>query len=75
MNLGLLFINIMQRLTELGNTLYEVSIKNVDISWATKVLNFFGAEVNLPSNISFMYIFTGASSIVILSLMIYRLFK
>lgn len=75
MNIGLLFINIMQRLTELGNILYEIFTSNVDISWATKVLEFFGAKINLPSNISFMYIFTGASSVVILSLMIYRLFK
>lgn len=72
-NFGLFLFNIGNSLVKLGSKLYEVFTIEVDIKFITKILNFFGASVDLPEYISLSYILTGASAIVLITLIIYKL--
>lgn len=74
-NLGSLLFSVGQALLGLGQKLYEAFTMEVDISFITKVMNFFGASVELPETISLYYILISGSAALIIGLAIYRAFK
>jgi len=75
-NFGGFLITIMQALLELPTKLYTALTTTVNISWVSKLLSFFGVDnLSLPNEISLIYILGGASGILILTLILYRIFK
>lgn len=75
MNIGYMFYEICQALLGLGQKLVDVFTAEISIKWVKNILNFFGGSVDLPDTISLLYIITGGSAILILTIIIYRLFK
>lgn len=75
MNVGYFMFNIIKSIMDLGQKLYEIFTYEVDISFVTKTLRFFGSELDIPNTISLSYILGGASAVVLLVLIIYSVFK
>lgn len=75
MNIGQFMFNISKALMGLGQKLYDLWTMEISISWVQSILNFFGASVDLPENISLSWILGSASAAVILVLIVYRIFK
>lgn len=75
MNVGYFMFNIIKSVMDLGQKLYEIFTYEVDISFVTKTLRFFGSELDIPNTISLSYILGGASAVVLLVLIIYSVFK
>lgn len=75
-NFGQFLITIWKFLLELPAKLYLVLTTEINISWVSKLLKFFGADdIGLPNSISLIYIIGGASGVLLLTLLIYRIFK
>ncbi len=75
MNVGYFMFNIIKSVMDLGQKLYDIFTYEVDISFVTKTLRFFGSELDIPNTISLSYILGGASAVVLLVLIIYSVFK
>lgn len=75
MNIGQFLYNIGEWALSLANRLYEAFFMEIDIKWIKTVLDFFGASVDMPDKISMSYIFGGASALLLLTFIIYRLVK
>lgn len=75
MNIGHFMINIARSLMDLGSKLYEMFTKEIDISFVSKLLEFFKADIDLPQTISLSYILGGASAVVMLGILVYNIFK
>lgn len=75
MNVGYFMFNIIKSIMDLGQKLYDIFTYEVDISFVTKTLRFFGSELDIPNTISLSYILGGASAVVLLVLIIYSVFK
>ena len=71
-NIGLFLFNIANSIMNLGSKLYDVLTQSVNISFISKILEFFGADLELPSEISLMWILTGGSVAVLLILIILK---
>lgn len=75
MNIGLFLYNLANAALEIGKKLTQAFTMQINISWITKIFDFFGANVELPETISISYILTGASAVLLLTFIIYRLVK
>ena len=75
MNIGQFMFSISKTLMGLGQKLYDLWTTTISITWVKDILKFFGASVDLPSEISLSWILTSASATMILIIIIYRLFK
>ena len=75
MNIGQFMFSISQALMSLGQKLYDLWTYEMSIEWVQKILKFFGAEVDLPNTISLSWILASASAALILTFIIYRVFK
>ena len=75
MNVGYMFYTICKAIIGLGQKLLDLFTMEVSIKWVKDVINFFGANVNIPDNISLYYLITGGSAILLLTIIIYRMFK
>lgn len=75
MNVGYFMFNIIKSVMDLGQKLYDIFTYEVDISFVTKTLRFFGSELDIPETLSLSYILGGASAVVLLVLIIYSVFK
>lgn len=75
MNIGYMFFTICKAIMGLGQKLLDLFTMEVSIKWVKDIINFFGANVNIPNTISLYYLITGGSAILLLSIIIYRMFK
>lgn len=75
MNIGQFMFNIANSLMQLGKKLYDVFTADISIKWVQTILNFFGAEFELPESISLYWILTSAGAGIIIALIVYRVFK
>ena len=75
MNIGQFMFTIARALMNLGQKLYDMFTREIDISFVSKLLKFFGADLDLPETISFSYILGGMSAVVLLAIIIYNVFK
>ena len=74
-NVGTFIFKICEGLIHFTKTLYDVFTTEVDMSWLSKLVNFFNLDISFPNTISLMWILTGASGIVVLGFIIYNIFK
>lgn len=74
-NVGNLLFTISKGLVDITQKLYDALTYNISIDWLNKILKFFGANINLPASINLLWIFTGASAIIIVTIIIYNIFK
>lgn len=74
-NIGELLFEVSRAILGLGNRLLEIFTMEVNISWVKDIINFFGGNLNIPDTISLYYILTGGSAILLLTVIIYRMFK
>lgn len=75
MNIGHFIYTIIRAVMNLGEKLYEMFTLQVDISFVSKLLGFFKADLALPETISLSYILGGMSAVVLLGMIIYNVFK
>lgn len=69
---GMFIFNISKSILELGEKLYTVLNTSVNISFVLKIVDFFGGSVNLPNEISLIWLLTGGSVIVLAILIIVK---
>lgn len=69
-NIGLFLFNIGKSLLGLGDKLYAILTQSVNIAWVAKIVEFFGASLDIPSEISLIWILTGGGVVVIAILII-----
>lgn len=74
-NIGSFMFTILKYLVELPKKLYEVINYQVNIGWVSNVLNFFGADLQLPSSISLITILGSLGAVTLVILIIYNIFK
>lgn len=74
-NVGELMFNIIKILKDLTQKLYEVVNYQVDITFVTKVMDFFGASLQLPNTISLISLIGGVSAVTLVIIIIYNIFK
>ena len=74
-NVGNLIFEIMQNFVGFTSKLYDVVNYQVDITWISKILSFFGANVDLPTNISLLGIIGSISAVALVVIIIYNIFK
>jgi len=67
---GMFIFNISKSILELGEKLYTILNTSVNISFVSKIVDFFGGSVNLPNEISLIWLLTGGSVIVLAILII-----
>lgn len=67
---GMFIFNISKSILELGEKLYTILTTSVNISFVSKIVNFFGGSIDLPSEISLIWLLTGGSVVVIAILII-----
>lgn len=67
---GMFIFNISKSILELGEKLYTILNTSVNISFVSKIVDFFGGSVNLPSEISLIWLLTGGSVVVLAILII-----
>lgn len=69
---GMFIFNISKSILELGEKLYTILNTSVNISFVSKIVDFFGGSVNLPNEISLIWLLTGGSVIVLAILIIVK---
>lgn len=74
-NIGSFIYSIIRSVMNLGQKLYEMFTYQVDITFVSKLLGFFKADIAIPESISLSYILGGMSAVVLLGLIIYNVFK
>ena len=74
-NIGHFIYTIIRAVMNLGQKLYDMFTYQVDISFVSKLLGFFKADIALPETISLSYILGGMSAVVLLGLIVYNVFK
>ena len=74
-NVGSFMFSIIEMLVKLPSKLYEALNYQVSINWLSKILNFFGADLNLPSNISLLAILGTIGGGTLVIIIIYNIFK
>jgi len=67
---GMFIFNISKSILELGEKLYTILNTSVNISFVSKIVDFFGGSVNLPNEISLIWLLTGGSVVVLAILII-----
>ena len=71
-NPGLFLFNIGKSLLGLGERLYSILTQSINIEFISKIVNFFGGSVELPSEISLIWILTGGGVIILALLIIIK---
>ena len=74
-NIGHFIYTIIRAVMNLGQKLYDMFTYQVDITFVSKLLGFFKADIALPETISLSYILGGMSAVVLLGLIVYNVFK
>ena len=74
-NIGSFMYNVLQILVGLPSKLYSMLTYEVDISWISKILSFFDAEINMPNTISLLALIGSVSAVVLVGIIIYNIFK
>ena len=74
-NIGDFIFNIIKYLIALPQKLYEVINYPVSIEWVSKVLKFFGSDIQLPNTITLITVLGGLSAVTLVILIIYNIFK
>lgn len=74
-NVGNLIFEIMQNLIGFTSKLYDVVNYQVNIEWISKILSFFGANIDLPNSISLIGIIGSVSAVALVVIIIYNIFK
>ena len=74
-NVGSFIYQVLRILVGLPSKIYEMLTYEVDISWLSKILGFFGAETNIPNTISLLALLGSISAVVLVGIIIYNIFK
>ena len=72
LNIGYFLLTIGKSILNLGDKLYKLLTQSVNISWINKILDFFKISLDLPNELSLMWILTGGSVAVILIFIIIK---
>ena len=75
MNIGYFIFSISKSLMELGNKLYQLFTYEIDISFVSKIMSFFGSNIDIPDTLSLSYLLGGASVVLLITLIAYNVFK
>lgn len=74
-NVGDFMYSVLKILIGLPSKLYTMLTYEVDISWLSKILGFFNANINIPNSISLLALIGSISAVVLVGIIIYNIFK
>ena len=71
-NIGAFLFTTSKNIMSLGSKLYQLLTTSVNISFINDILSFFGSDLDLPNEISLMWILTGGSVAILLIFIILK---
>lgn len=74
-NIGTFMFNVLKILVSLPSKLYEALYYQVSIKWLSKIINFFGAEIDFPSSVSLIALLGVIGGGTLVAIIIYNIFK
>lgn len=74
-NMGSFFFEITQYIINLTQTIYDILNIQINISFVSSVLSFFGSSAEIPTYISLLSIISTIGATGLLAIIIYNIFK
>lgn len=74
-NMGGFFYEITQYIINLTSTIYDILNIQINISFVSSVLSFFGSSAEIPTYISLLSIISTLGATGLLAIIIYNIFK
>ena len=74
-NMGAFFYEITQYIINLTSTIYNILNIQINISFVSSVLSFFGSNAEIPTTISLLSIISTLGATGLLAIIIYNIFK
>ena len=74
-NMGGFFYEITQYIINLTSTIYNILNIQINISFVSSVLSFFGSSAEVPTYISLLSVISTLGATGLLAIIIYNIFK
>lgn len=74
-NMGSFFYEITQYIINLTSTIYNILNIQINISFVSSILSFFGSNAEIPTTISLLSIISTLGATGLLAIITYNIFK
>ena len=74
-NMGAFFFEITQYIISLTSKIYSILNIQINISFVSSILSFFGSSAEIPTTISLLSIISTLGATGLLAIIIYNIFK